>query len=377
MPDTLFVNYQEPPIYAEWLNPINDFVYKGRDPNYQTTSGLVNAYIVTYPQGSLYTTPQVGDSLLLQVNIANTSAGTLTLNVNGSNIGPYPITKNGSPLAAGDLVPGTFYTFYYNGTGYSINADPASANNVRLTGDQTIDGIKTFTSSPLVPTPALNDNTTKAINSAFLRNTGNLYATPVVLTTSTTLTAADAGKLFVINSATAVTITLPLANVVTSGNSYTFYSMNTGVATIQCAGSDLVLFPVTDNKVTVRPGEDCTITSNGSNAYWPASRTSNMGQAFSFAGVIGGASGYQRLANGLLFQYGNLTSSTSAGVTVNFPIAFPSNCYSLQLTPLSTVNRGYAVIEGGVPTATSFTASLYDTANARIASTVYYFAIGT
>jgi len=41
---------------------------------------------------------------------------------------------------------------------------------VDRTTDQTIGGVKTFTSSPIVPTSTLNDNSTKAINSAF----GNL-----------------------------------------------------------------------------------------------------------------------------------------------------------------------------------------------------------
>lgn len=42
-------------------------------------------------------------------------------------------------------------------------------NVVRNSGDETINDIKTFTSSPLVPTPAPEDNSTKAANTAFIK----------------------------------------------------------------------------------------------------------------------------------------------------------------------------------------------------------------
>lgn len=41
---------------------------------------------------------------------------------------------------------------------------------VKLTGDQTIAGTKTFNESPIVPTPATSDNSTKTANTAFVRN---------------------------------------------------------------------------------------------------------------------------------------------------------------------------------------------------------------
>ena len=43
-------------------------------------------------------------------------------------------------------------------------------NNVKLTGNQTIAGVKTFSSSPVIPTVAVTDNSTKSINSAFINN---------------------------------------------------------------------------------------------------------------------------------------------------------------------------------------------------------------
>ena len=44
------------------------------------------------------------------------------------------------------------------------------AANVKLTGDQTIDGIKTFTSSPKAPTPATSDNSTNIATTMFVQS---------------------------------------------------------------------------------------------------------------------------------------------------------------------------------------------------------------
>lgn len=43
------------------------------------------------------------------------------------------------------------------------------STNVKLTGDQTIDGIKTFTSSPKAPTPATSDNSTNLATTQFVK----------------------------------------------------------------------------------------------------------------------------------------------------------------------------------------------------------------
>lgn len=44
------------------------------------------------------------------------------------------------------------------------------STNVKLIGDQTIDGIKTFTSSPKAPTPATSDNSTNLATTQFVKN---------------------------------------------------------------------------------------------------------------------------------------------------------------------------------------------------------------
>ena len=48
-------------------------------------------------------------------------------------------------------------------------------DGVGTSGNQTISGTKTFNSSPLVPTPAVTDNTTKAATTAFVVNQRSRY----------------------------------------------------------------------------------------------------------------------------------------------------------------------------------------------------------
>lgn len=45
-----------------------------------------------------------------------------------------------------------------------------SSNAVKTYGDQTIAGTKTFTTSPLLPTPSVGDNTTKGATTAYINN---------------------------------------------------------------------------------------------------------------------------------------------------------------------------------------------------------------
>jgi len=60
------------------------------------------------------------------------------------------------------------------------DADAATARAtlgaVGLTGDQTVAGVKTFSSSPIAPTPTAGDNSTKAATTAFVKNAADAAA---------------------------------------------------------------------------------------------------------------------------------------------------------------------------------------------------------
>jgi hypothetical protein len=80
--------------------------------------------------------------------------------------GFYRVTANELGVAVGGSAVGRFTSagFVGNVTG---NASTVT-NGVYTTGDQTIAGVKTFSSSPVVPTAAVNDNSTNAASTAFV-----------------------------------------------------------------------------------------------------------------------------------------------------------------------------------------------------------------
>lgn len=80
--------------------------------------------------------------------------------------GFYSAGANQVGVSAGGSSVGVF-----SSTGFSGNVTGNAAtvtNGVYTTGDQTIAGIKTFSSSPVVPTAAVDDNSTAAASTAFV-----------------------------------------------------------------------------------------------------------------------------------------------------------------------------------------------------------------
>lgn len=75
------------------------------------------------------------------------------------------------------------------------------------------------------------------------------------------------------------------------------------------------------------------------------------------------ANGWCKLPNGLIMQWGtDLTGIANySAITINFPIAFPNSCFTVQLTAkaVTTAANGSATLESGIklngtPTTTSF-----------------------
>lgn len=81
---------------------------------------------------------------------AGDNTGAVTLNIN--SLGAKDVTKRGTTaLASGDIKSGQVVLVEYDGTRFQVVSQVDDA--VRRTGDQTIAGVKTFSSSPIVPAP--------------------------------------------------------------------------------------------------------------------------------------------------------------------------------------------------------------------------------
>src|ERR1017187_9408546 len=96
MTDVLFIP-KTTVVASTWIQPINDAVYKGIDPNYQTLGGLVNAYTFAFPPGSLITQLTAGMVIRANVNITNTGATTLVV-TGAAVLGSVAVTNKGGAL---------------------------------------------------------------------------------------------------------------------------------------------------------------------------------------------------------------------------------------------------------------------------------------
>ena len=67
------------------------------------------------------------------------------------------------------------------GDGIQINTTNVAVNStvIRTTGTQTLGGLKTFTTSPIAPTPATADDSTKVATTAFVKNQGYVSSSGV------------------------------------------------------------------------------------------------------------------------------------------------------------------------------------------------------
>lgn len=151
-----------------------DLSVSGKVP-YGVCTGLVNNYLVTTsPVFSAYADGQL---FIAQINITNTGA----VQINANSIGAVAVTLNGLALVGGELKGGRDHLFIYDsvagkmqlanpnyGTAASFNTGVAGHTIPFLDGINTISAQWTFSVSPLVPTPTAGDNSSKAVNSAFV-----------------------------------------------------------------------------------------------------------------------------------------------------------------------------------------------------------------
>lgn len=186
--------------------------------------------------------------------------------------------------------------------------------------------------------------TTTLINTAngttnLTLSTGNTSGPTLVVTggTDVLVRANSSANVFIVNSS-AISANVPFAisNTLNVSNTLTAAVVNTNSITGNVVFSSNVVVP-TINATSI-----------------------NLG-APSIA-----ASGFSRLPNGLLIQWGTTASIATGGTVITFPTAFAANPYSVQFTPISAA----ATIRASTVSTTTVTAI------ASVASTAYYIAIG-
>lgn len=141
---------------------------------FNTSSNTMKVYDVGTT--TWYSIPQIYLSALLDVQLTSITSGNV-LRWNGTKWINYTLSKsdvglnlvNNTADSAKNVLSSTKLTTArtINGVSFdgSANITVSDSTAVKLTGNQTLDDIKTFNSSPIVPTPTAN---TQAVNKAYV-----------------------------------------------------------------------------------------------------------------------------------------------------------------------------------------------------------------
>ena len=299
---------------------------------------------------------------------------------------------------------------------------------VALTGNQTINGIKTFTDRPLFLSPnsgttgaiglfdaegnpdavfiqALNNE--RSVQYGFLKFNKNGTITPSGnIVGNITGNAATATKLatartingvsfdgsenisigldaqgglyssnFVLNNthknkllvcSGTINISLPTVSTIRSGDLFIINNTGTGNITLVANGNSTNL-----SRLTILPGEVLILQSDGGSFYRLVSRSKD------FASSMNVNAGYTYLPNGMLMQWGRSSTNIAPGGTLNitFPITFPTDIFYSNVAVLSASTNNQLTN----PFVMATTVSNLAVANTDVDSTITqirWFAIG-
>lgn len=234
-------------------------------------------------------------------------------------------------------------------------------------------GSPVFSGDPRAPTPGQFDADSSIATTEFVQRTGHQFGGAVAMTGSATLTAAGhVGRYVTVASASASTLTLPLASTVPAGATVTIHSIGTGLVTVQRQGADQ-LNPNGGliNSQVIGFGERITLVSNGSNR-WTFFGALEHARSFQ---ALRAANGWQRLPGGLILQWGSGQAAANGIATITFPLAWPTSMRSLQATHIGT-GPAMAIEIFGSRTATSTQIRLFNESGVTDAWVFSWLAVG-
>ncbi|WP_175947647.1 gp53-like domain-containing protein [Burkholderia pyrrocinia] len=283
-------------------------------------SSIINASstqtLTTAALGALVNVTATGTTQTLPAASACPNGTSITV-VYMQSSGSAVVTRNGTDtLAFGQgnsansitLSPGEEVQFVSNGANGWVSAGQTLSTGV---------------------TPPQFDNTTKlATMAAVQRALGNNNAGTRITTAGTTFTASQAGGSFTLEGASS-TYNLPTIASVPSGATFEFLAtVNSATVSTQSTDKMMTGSLVSATTCVLNNGDTAKFVSDGT--YWvlvggSAALRLSLGD---FASSLS-LSGYQKLPNGLIIQWGEMVTPGSSG-TLTFPIAFPNS--SLMVT---------------------------------------------
>ena len=228
-----------------------------------------------------------------------------------------------------------------------------------------------------IVTPPQFDNDTSIATTQFVQRALGNFSSVAGITANTTLTSADAGKVFYVDGSSIV-ITINPAGLV-NGASYTFIADQTYSATINLSTSQfrpVDLFSAVTS-FTLKAKSHCTLVWDGT--YFRAADPGALATRF----TVGGDFGRIVAPSGLILVWGNdNTPVGEATRTVNLGWSFPTACLSVMLTGRSD---GVTITNNTIPQLVSTTVSSFTYLNQGIAEAgtpvqnnqgVFFLAVG-
>lgn len=243
-----------------------------QDSGFAYLSGVAGTNTITANLTPAITAYAAGQTFHFVASGANTGAATINI----SGIGAKSITKNGtSALATGDILADSAYTLVYDGTQFQLsgsivstagfaqsgaNADITSLTAltngiVGTSGNQTIAGIKTFSSMPVMPVQSMVRLHTA--NGSGSTNTAIRRFTTTVTSQGTDVTYADSatlGATFTINTNGVYAISYTDAFVGSSRLGLSLNSTQLSTAIVNITTADKLcaeLTPAANNEATI------------------------------------------------------------------------------------------------------------------------------
>ncbi|WP_208454916.1 gp53-like domain-containing protein [Burkholderia multivorans] len=191
-----------------------------------------------------------------------------------------------------------------------------------------------FTGTPKGPTPPQFDNSTKLATMAAVQRALGSASSMKTVGAPVTMDATYAGADVVLYGNTGpFTQVLPAVSTYPSGVGMRFYNASGYPVTIQAAGSDrFSAMGGSVASIVVGAGDSLAI-SGYLPGNWEVMGGSAALQWSSLFGSLLGANGFQKITGGLI-QWGAVTVGASAAAAFTFPVAFPTACRSITVTPI-------------------------------------------
>ncbi len=234
----------------------------------------------------------------------------------------------------------------------------------------------TFTGTPAAPTPAAGTNTTQLATTAFVHNVTASYA----LLASPTFTGVPAAPTATLGTNTTQLATTAFVQNTVTGGALGFVPVQQGGGTGQgtnkiyigwLTSSQLGLQIDTTNysfnwpinitgnaatATTATTATSATSATNASNVPWSgvsSKPTTVAGYGITDFSSSQATNGYQRIAGGLIIEWGTGPFTGVSPQSVTFPLACPTAVFSVTVTPIvSSGAESFSI--NGTPTLTGF-----------------------